>query len=88
MTEHERKRRRIAWLLCKKRAHLFWNQLCHPRLQRDIIGTLLADGVSCFRLARCAMSGHYGEHTEIERRAIVNARKRVLAKIEREKQEA
>jgi hypothetical protein len=79
------KRRRLAYLLLKNRARLTVRQFHNP--QRDIIGNLFADVIGIFRLAKVVLWGaNYGDPTEVERRAMVNARNRLIAKIEREKE--
>jgi hypothetical protein len=76
-------RERFAWTLLKHRAHMVPALLRHPH--RDVVGQLLANTVSCARLFVAMLGRPIPDSTEIERRAVVNSRKRLLAKVRAER---
>jgi len=74
------KRQRLAWLLVKQRIRVmlyapYWPQRLRTR---DVAGSALADLVALVRISLIALTDHPTEQTEIERRAVVCSRNRLL----------
>jgi hypothetical protein len=74
-----RNKRRLAWLLLKRRIQMTPDLLIHPH--RDAAGQLAANFVACVRLLAAMLGRPYGRPTEIERRAVRNSRRRLQEKI-------
>lgn len=78
-------RQELAWKLAERRVDMLahhWPERIH---QRDCVGTALADVVSITRLVYVGVTGRpIPKVTEMERRAVVCARRRLKARIDQE----
>lgn len=78
-------RQELAWKLAKRRAWMMRSGWPERLRNRDVIGTALADLVSLARLLYVALTDGSTQTTEVERRAVVCARRRLQAKVRKER---